>query len=98
MTDEIPTETLELKEVADKLHCVAKKWLLLGIQLEVPAPTLQSISAAHRIDHEKALIDMLGVWLEQGQNVSWETIVEALKARSVNEVGLANIIMERSTR
>ena len=86
------SEPPKLKELVEDLHEVASKWRAVGVQLEVPTSTLKEIDYVNRGDCSRALSDMLDEWINNDPNVSWETVVEVLKSRSVGERALARDI------
>ena len=88
-------EPPKLKDLVDDLHDVASNWRAIGVQLEVSQPTLKTIDYEHRGNCNQALSDMLGQWINNGYNVSWQTVVDALNTRSVGERALALDIQQR---
>ena len=96
LSQTMSTEPPKLKELVDDLHDVASKWRAVGVQLEVPQATLMSVDYDLRGDcDQRALSGMLDQWINNGCDVSWQTVVDALNARSVGEKALAEDIQQR---
>ena len=93
--EKMSAEPPKLKDLVDDLHDVASKWRAIGVQLEVHQPTLKAIDYEHRGDCNQAFSDMLDRWINNGPNVSWQTVVDALNACSVGEKALALDIQKR---
>ena len=90
-----------LKEVAEELHDVRRKWRLIGTQLEVPQSTLKAIEQKHKDELELALMETINEWLNQivvDGDPSWSDIIDALQSRSVGEPALASNLRRRKCR
>jgi serine/threonine protein kinase len=83
------SERPKLKELAEELHDVKRKWKVIGTQLEIPRPTLENIEVRYKDDLEEAFTEMMNEWLKQADEPSWRAIAEVLRSRSVGETKLA---------
>ena len=92
--DSVEPPVPKLKELMDDLIEVASKWQPIGIQLYLPQPTLMFTGWESNSD-EEALMRILHEWLTGNVDVSWETIVGALKSRRVGEFAVARAIEQR---
>ena len=88
-----------IKEAVEELHEVKVKWKQIGIQLEIPQSTLETIQQKCKDDPEEAFLQMINEWLKQITEPSWSDIVEALKSRSVGKnIKLAEKIRRRKCK
>lgn len=85
-----------MNDVASKMP---SKWRLVGIQLNLPTGTLDSIQsqnagkATANLDNFE---NVLNVWMQQGLTpYTWETIIDVLKADAVGEERLAEKIANK---
>ena len=77
-----------------------KKWFDLGIELGLPKSDLQHIKLKNREDLKECLKKMLTTWLKldamrKRENITWATLVEALKSEIVNEKDIADKIAKK---
>lgn len=87
------SERPKLKDVVEELHDVKTQWKAIGIQLEVPTPTLRRIESTHKNDPEEAFSEMMYEWLNQTDpEPTWSAIVKALRSRSVGASLLAGTL------
>ena len=56
------------------------EWHLLGVQLEDPTSTLQTIESNHPHDAQRRKTDVLTWWLRNGLEISWEKLAQAVEA------------------
>ena len=56
------------------------EWHQLGVQLEVPPSTLQTIESNHPHDAHRQKTEVLIWWLENALEISWEKLVQAVEA------------------
>ena len=84
---------LVLRKIINELATVDYKWFKIGIQLGLPRHVLKRFEKDD--DPLSAVIDS---WLNGNADpdipISWSSIVDALKAKSVAEAGLAAEISE----
>ena len=78
-----------MDEVAAK---TPTKWMVLGIQLGLETAHLQALDHQHRGKYEIIFADIFDYWIKNSgvKPVTWSTMIEALKARSVDEIALAH--------
>ena len=77
MSDRLKDLELELRDVVLALKDVSgTQWYDLGLQLELPPSTLDTIAAHHNVDGHKRM--MLRKWLQSDPEASWEKLAIAL--------------------
>ena len=70
------------------------KWKRLGIQLEIDFSKLKSIEKEH-IDSFDCYTEIFQLWKSKGDPpFTWATIIDALKAPSVEEIELATELQD----
>ena len=79
---------LSLNTVRNEIHDARSKWYDIGLELKVPEPTLKSIESKY-VDDKTCLREVISVWLRTGDNATWESLVDALRTRVVDEPRLA---------
>ena len=78
-----------LKDVRTLLYPVRRKWYDIGIELGLKVEELDNIQAADD-DNGKCLTMMIKMWLRSINPLpTWKALGDALKAKPVDEVGLA---------
>lgn len=82
----------------EELHEVKRKWKLIGIQLEIPMPALETIQQKYKDDLEQAFVEMIIEWLKRIEEPLWSDIVDALNSRSVGENKLAGNLKRRKCK
>ena len=81
----------DLGTVLNELFDIRAKWYNIGLLLNVPVGTLESIDQQHCEDSSK-LRQTLMVWLKIAAQQKWQTIVEMLRSRTIGEQRLASEI------
>ena len=77
MSDRLKDLELELRDIVLTLKDVSgTQWYDLGLQLELPPSTLDTIAAHHNVDDHKRM--MLRKWLQGDPEASWEKLAAAL--------------------
>ena len=87
MENRAPTDKVtenDVQELMNLLTLAASKWYELGLQLGVQDGLLKIIQKNHRNDCEAQLREMLMERLNQGEPLTWGTLVEALESESVH--------------
>lgn len=79
---------MTLKAAIDLLYEVKEKWYDIGIQLDIDVKILDKIRSEYKDDVASCLREILTVWLLR-ENPSWGELAEALKAKTVNKIELA---------
>ena len=76
---------LSLNTVRNEIHDARTKWYDIGLELKVPEPTLKS----KYVDDKICLCEVIAMWLRAGDNTTWESLVDALRTRVIDEPKLA---------
>ena len=58
----------------------AAKWHELGIQLEIPPATLNTIEYNYRHNVQRCMTDAITTWLQNTPDSSWAKLAEAVEA------------------
>ena len=77
-----------MNTVRNEIHDARSKWYDIGLELKVPKSTLKSIESRYE-DDKACLREVISVWLRAGDNPTWESLVDALRTRVVDEPNLA---------
>ena len=81
---------ISLKNLRDFLYPIRLKWYDLGIELDIPEEELDEIRSKNRDDYGACLRDMITVRLKfRDDQLTWGHLADALKARAINELELA---------
>ena len=56
------------------------EWHQLGVQLEVPPGTLQTIESNHPNDAQRRKTEVLIWWFQNSLEISWEKLAQAVEA------------------
>ena len=84
--------TKDLGDVQSAVFAARTKWYDIGLKLNVPVDTLDSISTDGQFhNHGEKLRETLKLWLKTAKP-TWQDIVDALKSRVVGEPRLASDI------
>ena len=78
----------DLSAVQSAIHDVHTKWHDIGLELKVPVPILDSIESKH-VDDNICLREVVAEWLKGGDHPTWQSLVDALKAKVIDEQKLA---------
>ena len=79
---------LSLNTVRNEIHDARTMWYDIGLELKVPESTLKSIESRYE-DDKICLREVIAAWLRAGDNATWESLVDALRTRVVDEPRLA---------
>ena len=87
-----------MRNLKNALATVTPKWFDIGIQLRIEHHILKEFEQQYTNNPSRCLSEMLQYWLKGNavdgkSHVNWETIIEALKSRSIGETGLAEEII-----
>ena len=77
-----------MNTVRNEIHDARTKWYDIGLQLKVPEPTLKSIQSRYD-DPRICLREVIAVWLKAGDHTTWESLIDALRTRVIDEARLA---------
>ena len=83
-----------LHEVRAAVFNARAKWYDIGLALEVPVTTLDSINGQFD-NHSDKLREMLKVWLKTATKPAWKDILDALKSPVIGEPTLASKIVAK---
>ena len=81
----------DLGQVMEEVLDVSAQWYHLGLQLKVRTGTLDRIRTQFH-DPRDQLLEMLKTWLTTSDNMSWKTLTDALRSRSVGASQLAGVL------
>ena len=84
----------DLGLLLEELMDVCQKWYVLGLKLKVSVQTLDGIRAQFA-DTRDQLLAMLKTWLITHGNHSWESIIDALRSRDVDEWMLSQDLLRK---
>ena len=79
---------LSLNTVRNEIHDARTKWYDIGLELKVPESTLKSIESRYE-DDKICLREVIAAWLRANDQATWESLVDALRTRVVDEPRLA---------
>ena len=83
----------QLGVVRAELFEACTKWYDIGLALNVPVTTLDSIKLDGQFgNHSDKLREILKVWLKTAREPTWQDVVEVLKSRVIGEPKLASDI------
>ena len=72
---------------------ILDKWMVFGIQLEIPAPELKTYPAD---DPEQCFTRLFFSWKKKASpELSWETVIGVLESPIINQIRLALEIKEK---
>ena len=78
-----------MNTVRNEIHDARAKWYDIGLELKVPLPTLKSIESKYVNDDKICLREVIAAWLRADDNATWESLVDALRTRVIDEPRLA---------
>ena len=84
----------DMRHVHEAMYPARPKWYDIGLQLDVPVDTLDSIKG-ERGDDGDHLRDMLKRWLKRG-GATWGALSDALKSPTIGEHQLAKKLYVRA--
>ena len=91
----------DLRDVLKEVHQLKDEWFMLGIHLGLSAIHLKAIEMNFNYIPDRALTEMLLVWLKEDYNVlkdghpTWRRLVEAVDSESVGMHLLAKKIASK---
>lgn len=84
----------DLRHVYDAVYTARTRWYSIGLHLDVPVDTLDSIKQESG-DGGDHLCNVLKLWLKQG-GATWGALSAALKSPTVGECQLAKMLEDRA--
>ena len=81
----------DLGQLLEEVLDVSAHWYHLGLQLKVRIGTLDRIRTQFH-DPRDQLLEMLKTWLMTSDNISWKTLTDALRSRTVGASQLAGVL------
>ena len=94
----VQKERPKLYHLQETLYPIRSKWYQLGVQLQVPTDTLNSIRQSAVGNPDLNLLQMLNEWEKQMESqggVTWVAVVEALRRQSIGENQLARRVIRQ---
>ena len=79
---------LDLSTVRNEIHDIRTKWLDIGVELKVKISTLKSIETRY-VDPKDRLREVISEWLKANDYPTWQSLVDALRTRVIDEPKLA---------
>ena len=80
----------DLGTVQEDLHAARQHWYNIGVQLQIPVDTLDSIKVENTYNNGECLREVMKNWLKRGNpHPMWRDVVTALSSRAVGECKLA---------
>jgi hypothetical protein len=84
------TVGLNLKNLLEELADCFSKYYNIGVQLDIDDGKIAEFEQNHSRNAARCFAAVISHWLEgNAAPVTWETLLAALKSRSVNKKGLA---------
>ena len=83
------------KRVSKEISAAASKWREIGLVLKIPQSSLDKVNKSRSsTTAEQKLSGMIKEWFQEcpSSDVSWQTLVDALRSRVVNEERLAQVL------
>lgn len=87
-----PLKIEDLKKLMEWLYRIADKWRMLGTELDIEYGVMETINT----DEPKCLNKLqclLARWINNSNNASWSTMIDALRCNTIDENQLAEEIM-----
>ena len=81
---------LTVKDIQNELKEMTAEWYQLGVQLEIPPATLNTIESDHRHDARRCMTEVIIRWLQNAPQCSWAKL-----AKAVEEMGGCAALAER---
>ena len=82
---------MSTRDVYFAIEEIVDKWYLLGINLSIPPPMLDTINCnSHKIEEKKT--EMIQVWMTGRSMPTWSSLVEALQSPSTDQPRIAERI------
>ena len=76
---------------------IVDKWYLLGINLSIPPPMLDTINCnLHKVEEKKT--EMIQVWMTGGSMPTWSSLVEALHSPTTKQPRIAQRISQEYSK
>lgn len=83
-----------MRDICDYVipHITGNKWYNLGLQLlnDKDEPFLSSLKADQRKNTEEMCTEMFRHWLTTEKKPTWDKVIQALRAKSVNYLSIAS--------
>ena len=87
---------LSLKDVVNELNPVAPKYFCIGLNLDVPGDKIRTIESNHTETNRRFLEVLISIWMKgRRELVTWERLIKALEAPSVDEQSLADKVRNK---
>ena len=71
---------LTVKEIQNELKEMTAEWYQLGVQLEIPPATLNTLEHDHPLDARRCMTEVITRWLQNAPECSWAKLAKAVEA------------------
>ena len=88
---------LKLSDLVNELSSVIDKYYSIGIQLQISEEILKKIEKDHA-ETDRRFIEVLSHWLNNGDTVTWDTVISVLESPLVGRKTLATTLREKYTK
>ena len=76
----VASTPLTLKGIQNELREMTAEWYQLGIQLEIPPATMNTIERDHPYDARRCMTEVISTWLRNSPECSWAKLAKAVEA------------------
>ena len=71
---------LTVKAIQNELKEMTAEWYQFGVQLEIPAATLNTLERDHPHDARRCMTEVITRWLQNSPECSWAKLAQAVEA------------------
>ena len=71
---------LTVKDIQNELKEMTAEWYQLGVQLEIPPATLNTLECDHPHDARRCMTEVITRWLQNAPECSWAKLAKAVGA------------------
>ena len=71
---------LTVKDIQNELKEMTAEWYQLGVQLEIPPTTLNTLERDHPHDAQRCMTEVINRWLQNAPECSWAKLAKAVGA------------------
>ncbi len=83
-----------LKIVNKECSKAAKDWFSIGLELDVPADTLNVIEEDHKANVRRCLLEVLSCWLNSSNDRTWKVLADAMGCETVGRSDIKDHILK----
>ena len=88
---------LTVKKIQNELREMTAEWYQLGVQLEIPPATLNTIERDHPRDAQRCMTEVITRWLRNATECSWAKLAQAVEAMG-GYVALAEKLTQKTSQ